>query len=82
MGVGHLGDKGLVWKRHGKSGDGVFLESLVKISQRLSGLNLQAVVDETGLTVSLTYIKNKKLSNKINLKNILYINFKNCLTWC
>ncbi len=63
MGVRHLGDEGLVRKRHGKSGDGILLESLVKISQRLSGLDLETVIDETGLTISLTYIKNIKQIN-------------------
>ncbi len=61
MGIGHLGDERLVRKRHWQSGDRILLESLVKISKGLSGLNLESVIDETGLAVSLTYFEKKNV---------------------
>ena len=53
MSVGHLGDERLVRKWHWQTGNGVLLESLVEVAQRLAGLDFEAIVDEPSLAGSL-----------------------------
>ena len=53
MSVGHLGDERLVRKGHREAGNGVLLEALVEVAQRLAGLDLEPVIDEPSLAVSL-----------------------------
>ena len=55
-GVGHLRDDGFVRERHGESADGVLLEAVVEVAQRLIGLHLQAVVQQLGATRRLAVL--------------------------
>ena len=51
--VRHLGDERLVREWHWQTGNGVLLESLVEVAQRLAGLDFEAIVDEPSLAGSL-----------------------------
>ena len=55
MGVGHQDDQRFVRQGHGQAGNGILVEALVAVSQRLTGSDLEAVVDKGSLTVGLTY---------------------------
>ena len=55
MGVGHQDDQRFVRQGHGQAGNGILVEALVAVSQRLTGSDLEAVVDKSSLTVGLTY---------------------------
>ena len=70
MGVGHQDDQRFVRQGHGKAGNGILVEALVAVAQRLTGSDLEPVVDKGSLTVGITYysINNnniKKTNNKL-----------------
>ena len=44
----NLCDDGLVGKRHWESADGVLLEAVVEVAQRLVRLHLEAVIEQLG----------------------------------
>merc|ERR1719397_1010525 len=56
LGVRHLSYEGFVRQWHGKTANGVFFKSLIEITQSLSGLDFQAIIDQPGLTGSLSML--------------------------
>ena len=69
MGIGHQDDQRLVRQGHGKAGNGILVEALVAVAQRLTGSDLEPVVNKGSLTVGITYYSinnnNKKNNNKL-----------------